>query len=514
MDLWYLMEASLLTHIMKDTSFLNNSSIWTLLFIYCIFKVIPRSILKIVEYKIQDFFTRDYHNTSIVIPYHIKVYTAYGSVKPVFKTQYSGKFFAINHHIKKYHINKISSLTEILNFENTKYIDMNTSDYLLIPKNKQSILLCKKNDIYLEVIYDIGESDKDDKDDSENSKKYYAIKKYVYKLFKPGLNHMQTINTFLENLEKEYMNDTTSESQMVFEYQKSVMDDYNKLIMDFVEAPFYTNKSFDNIFFEKKQEIISYLKPFLNANNENKEINEKYGIPFKCVFMLHGPPGCGKSSLIKSTIKYTKRHCVLVSWSRIKTCSDFVALFRPIKIDKKVYNQDQLIIVFEDFDANENNVLKKRKEMKLKLLEEINTDNYNSDKIDINDKLESLLKTHIVKNNDEITLEYVLNVLDGIVELNNSIVFFTTNTLESIDPALTRPGRIDKVIKMDYINSKMLKEILQHYYVNQNYEKYKTKIRNIENKEISYSRIIQIVVESKNIDDFFKNLELIFKNNQ
>ena len=86
--------------------------------------------------------------------------------------------------------------------------------------------------------------------------------------------------------------------------------------------------------------------------------------------------------------------------------------------------------------------------------------------------------------------------------------------MESIDPALTRPGRIDKVIKMDYINSKMLKEILQHYYINQNYEKYKTKIKNIENKEISYSRIIQIVVESKNIDDFFKNLELIFKNNQ
>ena len=146
-------------------------------------------------------------------------------------------------------------------------------------------------------------------------------------------------------------------------------------------------------------------------------------------------------------------------------------------------------------------------------MEEINTSKDNTNNIDINDKLESLLKTHIVKNNDEITLEYVLNVLDGIVELNNSIVFFTTNTLEAIDPALTRPGRIDKVIKMDYINSKMLKEILQHYYKNQSYEKYKTKIKNIENKEISYSRIIQIAIESKNIDEFFKNIELILKNN-
>lgn len=512
MDLWYLLEASFLTHIMKDTSFLNNSLIWILFFIYGIFKVIPRFILNMIEYKVEDFFIRDYYNTNIVIPYHIKVYTAYGSVKPVLKTHYSGKFFAITHHIKKYHINKISSLTEILNFENTKFVDINTSDYLLIPKNKQSILLCKKNNIYLEVIYDIGESNKDDKDNSENSKNY-AIKKYVYKLFKPGLNHMQTINTFLENIENEYITDTTSECQMVFEYQKSVMDDYNKLIIDFVEAPFNTNKSFENIFFEKKQEMISYLNPFLNTNNEKKEMNCKYGIPFKCVFMLHGPPGCGKSSLIKSTIKYTKRHCVLVSWSRIKTCSDFLALFRPIKINKKVYNQDELIIVFEDFDANENNVLKKRKEMKSKLLEEINTNNDNSNKIDINDKLESLLKIHIVKNNDEITLEYVLNVLDGIVELNNSIVFFTTNTLEAIDPALTRPGRIDKVIKMDYLNSKMLKEILQHYYKNQKYEKYKTKIKNIEKKEISYSKIIQIIIESKNIDDFFKNIELILKNN-
>lgn len=512
MDLWYLLEASLLTHIIKDTTFFNNTLIWVLLFIYGIFNIIPRSILKLIEYQIDDFFSNDYYNTCIVIPYHDKIYTTYGSNKPVLKTQYSEKFFAITHNIKKYHINKISSLTEILNFANTKYIDMNTSDYLLIPKNKQNILLCEKNNIYLEVIYDISESNRDDKDDSEKSKNY-AIKKYVYKLFKPGLNHMKTINTFLENIEKEYINDTNSESQMVFEYQKSVMDDYNKLIIDFVESPFNTNKSFDNIFFEKKQEIISYLKPFLNTNNENKEINEKYGIPFKCVFMLHGPPGCGKSSLIKSTIKYTKRHCILVSWSRIKTCSDFVALFRPIKIDKKVYNQDQLIIVFEDFDANENNVLKKRNEMKSKLLKEISTSNDNTNNIDINNKLESLLKTHIDKNNDEITLEYVLNVLDGIVELNNSIVFFTTNTLEAIDPALTRPGRIDKVIRMDYINSKMLKEILQHYYKNQNYEKYKTKIKNIENKEISYSRIIQIVIESKNIDEFFKNLELSLKNN-
>ena len=59
---------------------------------------------------------------------------------------------------------------------------------------------------------------------------------------------------------------------------------------------------------------------------------------------------------------------------------------------------------------------------------------------------------------------------------------------------------------MDYVNSTMLEEILKYYYKKQNYSKYKAKIKNITKKEISYSRIIQIAVECKTIDDFFKVL--------
>ena len=51
-----------------------------------------------------------------------------------------------------------------------------------------------------------------------------------------------------------------------------------------------------------------------------------------------GPTGCGKSSSVKSMIKHTKCHRVLISWSKIKKCSDFVSMFRPIKINGEVYN--------------------------------------------------------------------------------------------------------------------------------------------------------------------------------
>jgi len=178
-----------------------------------------------------------------------------------------------------------------------------------------------------------------------------------------------------------------------------------------------------------------------------------------------------------------------------------------MKIDKKVYNQNELIIVFEDFDANQNNVLKKRDTIESHNSAEKMTQYTDAGKLDINENIEKLLKAQILQNEDGITLDYVLAVLDGIVELNESIVFFTTNTLDIIDPAITRPGRVDKVLKMDYINSNMLEEIVNYYYVGQKYSKYKTKIKNIENKKMSYSRIIQIAIDCKNVHDFFNSIK-------
>lgn len=501
-DLWYLLEASFLTQVMKDPTFFYNPIILSILCIYAIYKIIPRPIMNLLDEIIEDFFTSDYHNTNIVVPYHVKLYLGYGSVKSTNKTLYSERFFAITHHIKKYHMEKISSFIEIINFENTKYIDINTSDFILIPKKKQKILLSQQYNIFLEVIYDIQHESKDDKNDTNNDTTSYAVKKYVYKLFTPGLNRMKTINKFLSEIEKEYLNDKATKAQMIFEFQKTIVDDYNKITIEFNETPFHTNKSFDNIFFESKQEVLTYLEPFVNPNHKNHLINEKYGIPFKCVFMLHGPPGCGKSSLIKSTIKYTNRHCILVPWSKIKTCSDFASLFRPIKINDKVYNQNELIIVFEDFDANNNEILKTRKDMNYDISSEMKV----NDSVELNTKLESMIKNQMVKTNDDLSLEYILNVLDGIVELNNIIVFFTTNTLESIDPALTRVGRIDKIIKMNYVNHTMLEEILDYYYPNQSRDSYKTKIKNVGKKKISYSKVIQLVRETETIDQLFHDL--------
>ena len=315
MDVFYILQASLMTKYMSEPT---NPYIIILFLIYAVYKATPSYIIAHINDTIEYYLTCDYNTSSIVIPFHLKVYSGYNQ-KSMVKTLYSERFHAINHHLKKYHIDKISAMTEIINFENGIYIDINKSDFILIPKESQVIQVDKEQDINIEIIYD---SVSEDKDDKEKTKSLYTSKKYVYRIFKKGINQASVINDFVERLEKEYQNDTRKYEQIVFEYKKSYNDDEDCTSISFSETPFHTNKSFENIFFEAKTEFVEFLKPFIKSTRKTLDMTkyEQYGIPFKGICMLHGPPGCGKSSLIKSTIKHTGRHCVLVPWSKLKTC--------------------------------------------------------------------------------------------------------------------------------------------------------------------------------------------------
>ena len=502
MDAFYILQASLMTKYMTEPT---NPYMMAIVFIYVLYKATPTYIVTYINDILEYYLTNDYNTSSIVIPFHLKLYSGYNQ-KSMVKTLYSERFHAINHHLKKYHIDKISAMTEILNFENTNYLDINKSDFILIPKDSQKILVENDKNIFIEVIYD---SVSEEKDDKEKNKSLYASKKYIYRVFKKGVNQASVLNDFVARLEKEFKNDTSKYEQIVFEYKKSYNDDEDHTSITFSETPFNTNKSFNNIFFEQKTEFIEFLEPFIKSTCKRVDMTkyEEYGIQYKGVCMLHGPPGCGKSSLIKSTIKHTGRHCVLVSWSKLKTCSDFVALFRPLKIGNRVYEQSELVIVFEDFDANSSEILKTRENLKTSTKKNIKpTMELSEEKLKKICEENFLVPINSNSGIDELNLEYILNVLDGIVELHNSLVFFTTNDLEAIDPALKRVGRIDKTIKMDYITKSILEEILSHYYNTKSLQKYNKKITSIVKSNACYANIIQYISESETMDDFFRRI--------
>jgi hypothetical protein len=65
---------------------------------------------------------------------------------------------------------------------------------------------------------------------------------------------------------------------------------------------------------------------------------------------------------------------------------------------------------------------------------------------------------------DKLNLSGLLNVLDGVVDTPERILIMTTNHPEQLDPALIRPGRIDKKILLGYMSPNHAACMIEHYF--------------------------------------------------
>jgi hypothetical protein len=149
----------------------------------------------------------------------------------------------------------------------------------------------------------------------------------------------------------------------------------------------------------------------------------------------------------------------MVPWSRIKTASDFTNLCRT---HHKKLTQKDVILVFEDFDANSSKTVKAREALQPPVKKEENDKEENL----LKGTIETMMKmsTLPLEKEDEFTLECVLNTLDGVHELYDAVIVFTTNDIGALDPAFLRPGRIDQIIHMDLAGPLIIKKMVEHFF--------------------------------------------------
>jgi ATPase family associated with various cellular activities (AAA) len=482
MDTIHLLQFSIYSKLIQEFTFdktwLENPIVIFSLILFTLYKIIPSPYIYSAQIFIYDYFQWTRSESSIIIPYHNKTYAVYGG-KSITKTHYSERFLAINHYLNT--SPQLSNIVEVMNFENSRYDCDSHSEFILVPNNYDKIRICHKDDIWFEVIQEqLDTSDDTQGDDKKRSSQpRIQQKNYTYRLTKKGRHNIHILQSFIENCIKCYKKANEKEEQMIYEYTKYKVDDEcDRICMTFQSSPFFSNKSFANIFFEGKEEIHKEIADFsTHSTDEEKEaIIKKYrnlGIAYKKIFLLHGPPGCGKSSLIKAISIETGRHVIFVPWSRMKTCAEFSNLFYELKIGSKILQQKDVIFVFEDFDANQNEAIKTRgidtyKKSSNTILDKTELEKKKKETNDpfMKQALENLLSFNTFKPacSDELTLECVLNTLDGIKELYNAILIFTTNDIESIDPAVIRPGRVDRIIEMKLASRSVIKDILEHFY--------------------------------------------------
>merc|ERR1712223_2162038 len=116
---------------------------------------------------------------------------------------------------------------------------------------------------------------------------------------------------------------------------------------NYTEFSFESGKTFKNIFFPEKEKLIKKINFFL----ENESWYSQHGTPYMFVLLLHGEPGCGKTSTIKAIANMTQRHIVSVPLKNIKTMSDLYQALYGGKINKTSIPMDKRLYILEDIDC-------------------------------------------------------------------------------------------------------------------------------------------------------------------
>ena len=134
------------------------------------------------------------------------------------------------------------------------------------------------------------------------------------------------------------------------------------------------------------------------------------------------------------------------------------------------------------------------------LLKQANISNSNTNSISSNSSNNSNSNSLPVlvnkKDNDKLTLSFILNILDGILQTPGRMLVITTNYPEKIDKAITRPGRIDKHYKFTKMMKNEISERLSHFYdIDLNDKKFSNlskKIDKIPEEQITTAEFMEI----------------------
>lgn len=220
--------------------------------------------------------------------------------------------------------------------------------------------------------------------------------------------------------------------------------DSNKPGPSFMIYEFATTSTFSNFFCEEAQLVQKDLTYFLHSKQEY----ERLGKPWTYTILNEGPPGVGKTKLVKAIAKETGYTLIVINLSHIKNTQSLYEAFHTTTLGGEIVPHDKRLYYIPEVDTQICDV-KNRQDMPI---------------IEFGPELDPKKKlTPVTKP----TLGEILNVLDGVPERHGHILVLDTNHLKTLDPALIRPGRVDRIINWKKMSEISLKQYLEHYYKEQ-----------------------------------------------
>jgi len=279
--------------------------------------------------------------------------------------------------------------------------------HLIIPVNG----IYKINDIIIDIY--------DNKINNEVSIVKYKEIFYPIKEIKFTAENNDVIKKFIENAinikKKEIENISTISTEKI---KKKVYSKYG-----WMNTSSIPKRNLNTIFLKDGQinEIQEKIMDFINEKTYSDYI--KHGIPYKYNILLHGVPGVGKTSLIHAIASMCNANLCILNINGDLKENDMIDAIRNVNDDEGIS-----LIVIEDIDC----IFSDRK----------------------------TLDSH--KNH--ITLNGLLNCLDGFNNQEGVILIMTTNFPDKLDEALLRSGRIDLNIELTYLDKYQARNIFLSFF--------------------------------------------------
>ncbi|KAI0832251.1 P-loop containing nucleoside triphosphate hydrolase protein [Hypoxylon sp. FL0890] len=164
-----------------------------------------------------------------------------------------------------------------------------------------------------------------------------------------------------------------------------------------------------------KASLVSDIENYLDP--KTRQYYNSRHIPYRRGFLLHGPPGTGKTSLSLALAGEFGLDLYILDLSTVLSDEVLDSLFYDLPSPCLILLEDINVIGLKSRADTEEESGKKAK--------------YSSPKY---------------------TLAGLLNVLDGVASSEGRILLVTSNMPDKLDEALLRPERIDRKIYLDYIS--------------------------------------------------------------
>lgn len=214
----------------------------------------------------------------------------------------------------------------------------------------------------------------------------------------------------------------------------------------FMTYDFHTTSGFTNFFADEATLINKDIQHFLH----NKSMYERTGRPWTYTVLNEGPPGVGKTKLVKAIAAETGYTLIVINLQHIPNMRTLYEAFHSSVLAGETIPHNKRLYYIPEVDTQVCDVLKDRS---MKRAVVTKTAKAKEKEIEV-----------ILKNAAKPTLGEILNVLDGVPERSGHILIMDTNHIDDLDSALIRPGRVDRIVRWKKLSSSNVKAYLENYY--------------------------------------------------